>query len=427
MQNKLTQVNDTKVKIEVTADADTLALTLQQTLKDFQKSMKLPGFREGKAPLNIVEKNADQSRLQASFIDSAINDLYSKAVIENDLKPVSQPSVSIKKFVPFSLLEVEFEVEVIGKLEITDYKKIRVARKPVTVTAKDIADTMESLQDRFAEGKEVKRAAKDGDQVVINFHGFDSKTKEPISGADGKAYPLVIGSNAFIPGFEPELIGLKPDEEKTFEITFPKDYNVSFLQSKKVTFDIKINQINELKKSPLDDAFAAKVGPFKDLAELKADIKKQLKDEKEQRELQLYQSEVITELTNKSKVTIPDALIDEQVERSEEEEKQNLIRQGQTWKEHLEIEGITEAEHRKRNRPTAENIVKSSLILSQIAQDEKITVTPEEIDLRVQLLKGQYQDPQMHAELSKPENLNGIRNQLLTEKTFEYLSKLASK
>ncbi|MEI7838765.1 MAG: trigger factor [bacterium] len=241
MQNKLTQVNDTKVKIEVSADADTLALTLQQTLKDFQKSMKLPGFREGKAPLNIVEKNADQSRLQASFIDSAINDLYSKAVIENDLKPVSQPSVSIKKFVPFSLLEVEFEVEVIGKLEITDYKKIRVARKPVTVTAKDIADTMESLQDRFAEGKEVKRAAKDGDQVVINFHGFDSKTKEPISGADGKAYPLVIGSNAFIPGFEPELIGLKPDEEKTFEITFPKDYNVSFLQNKKVTFEVKVS------------------------------------------------------------------------------------------------------------------------------------------------------------------------------------------
>jgi trigger factor len=149
MQNKLTQVNDTKVKIEVSADADTLALTLQQTLKDFQKSMKLPGFREGKAPLNIVEKNADQSRLQASFIDSAINDLYSNAVIENDLKPVSQPSVSIKKFVPFSLLEVEFEVEVIGKLEITDYKKIRVARKPVTVTAKDIADTMESLQDCY--------------------------------------------------------------------------------------------------------------------------------------------------------------------------------------------------------------------------------------------------------------------------------------
>ena len=389
--------------------------------------MKLPGFREGKAPLNIVEKNADQSRLQASFIDSAINDLYSNAVIENDLKPVSQPSVSIKKFVPFSLLEVEFEVEVIGKLEITDYKKIRVARKPVTVTAKDIADTMESLQDRFAEGVEVKRAAKDGDQVVINFHGTDSKTKEPISGADGKAYPLVIGSNAFIPGFEPELIGLKPDEVKTFEITFPKDYNVSFLQNKKVSFEVKVIQINELTKSPLNDEFATKVGPFKNLSELKADVKKQLKAEKEQRELQLYQSEVVAELTNKSNVTIPDALIDEQVERSELEEKQNLARQGQTWDEHLLIEGISEDEHRKRNRPTAENIVKSSLILSQIAQKEKITVTPEEIDLRVQLLKGQYQDPQMHAELSKPENLNGIRNQLLTEKTFDFISDIASK
>ncbi len=426
MQNKLTYINDTKVKILVTADSAALSKTHSDTVKEFQKSMKVPGFRAGKAPLNIVEKNADQARLQSTFLDSAVNLLYSQAVIENDLKPVSQPQVSIKKFVPFSLLEIEFEVEVIGKIEIADYKKIRIAKKPITVTKKDIEETLESLQDRFAEGKEVKRAVKDGDQVVIDFYGVDTKTKEPIAGAEGKAYPLVIGSNAFIPGFEPKLIGLKSGEEKTFDITFPKDYNVKFLQSKKVTFDVKVTQVNELKKSPLNDEFAAKVGPFKNLVELKDDIKKQLKDEKERRELQLYQSEVIAELTNKSKVVVPKALIDEQVERSEVEEKQNLARQGQTWQDHLKLEGITEEEHRKRNRPTAENIVKSSLILSQIAQDEKITVTSEEVDIRVQLLKGQYQDPQMHEELSKPENLNGIRNQILTEKTFQFLSDIAS-
>ena len=427
MQAKLTYKNDNNLNISVAAPADLLERTHKHVLQDMQKTMKLAGFRAGKAPLNIVEKNADQGRLQADFIDHAINELYRQIVITENIRPVAQPSISVKKFVPFTLLEVEIEVEVIGKMEIADYKKIRVAKKPIKVTDKDVEEVILSLQDRAAEAVAVKRASKNGDQVVIDFKGIDKETKESISGADGTSYPLVIGSNSFIPGFEPELIGLKAGEDKTFDIKFPKDYGAKHLQSKVVTFEVKVQIVNELKKSEINDELASKVGPFKTVAELKEDIKKQLEQEKQQQEDRLYESEVIAKITNDSKVTIPESIIEEQIERSELEEKQSILYRGQTWEEHLKEEGVTEAEHRERNRAPAENIVKSSLILSEIAQNEDITVTPEELEIRLQLMKGQYQDPQMQAELAKAENISGIRNQMLTEKTFKFLTEIASK
>ena len=427
MQAKLNYKNDNNLNILVTAPVDLLERTHKHVLQDMQNTMKLAGFRAGKAPLNIVEKNADQGRLQADFVDHAINELYRQIVIKENLRPVAQPKISVKKFVPFTLLEVEIEVEVIGKMEIADYKKIRVAKKPIKVTDKDVEEVIASLQDRAAEAVEVKRASKDGDQVVIDFKGIDKETKESISGADGTSYPLVIGSNSFIPGFEPELIGLKAGEDKTFDIKFPKDYGAKHLQNKVVTFEVKVQMVNELKKSEINDDLASKVGPFKTVAELKEDIKKQLENEKQQQEDRLYESEVISMITNESKVTIPESIIEEQIQRSELEEKQSILYRGQTWEEHLKEEGVTEAEHRERNRAPAENIVKSSLILSEIAEKEGITVTPEELEVRLQLMRGQYQDPQMQAELAKPENISGIRNQMLTEKTFKFLTEIASK
>ena len=203
-------------------------------------------------------------------------------------------------------------------MEIADYKKIRVAKKPIKVTDKDVEEVILSLQDRAAEAVAVKRASKNGDQVVIDFKGIDKETKESISGADGTSYPLVIGSNSFIPGFEPELIGLKAGEDKTFDIKFPKDYGAKHLQSKVVTFEVKVQIVNELKKSEINDELASKVGPFKTVAELKEDIKKQLEQEKQQQEDRLYESEVIAKITNDSKVTIPESIIEEQKQSIQE-------------------------------------------------------------------------------------------------------------
>jgi trigger factor len=175
----------------------------------------------------------------------------------------------------------------------------------------------------------------------------------------------------------------------------------------------------------LDDAFAASIGPFKTLAELKADIKKQLKAEKQQEADRAYDNDLLQKIAEKSTVAIPKALVDEEIARIEEEEKRNIVYRGQTWQEHLDAEKLTAEEHSEKQRPTAELRVKAGLVLGQIAEAEKITVSPEDLEVRVQLLKGQYPDEAMQAELDKPENRRDVLSRLLTEKTLEKLRSYA--
>lgn len=427
MQITQEQLTPTKVKLTLVADAAQLAKTKQTVLNKLAPTVKVQGFRAGKAPMSVIEKSLDPASLQTEFLDAAVNDLYVAALDDKKLRPVNRPDVSITKFVPFNTLEVTAEVEVIGKVVLPDYKKIKLAMKPVIVGAKDVDEVIENLRTRAAEKTDVVRAAKDGDEVTIDFKGTDAKTKEAIAGADGTDYPLVLGSNSFIPGFEDELVGLKPDGIKTFDIVFPKDYGTKALQSKKVTFAVTVKKIQELVKPKADDTFAATVGPFKTLAELKGDIKKQLTADRQQQARQDYQSELLGGIAEKTKADIPDILIDDELERIEADERQNLMYRGQTWEEHLAAEGVTETQHREREREGAKARVLAGLVLGEVADIEGITVTPQEVDIRIKLLKGQYADEAMQAELDKPENRRDLQSRMLTEKTIDKLAEYASK
>jgi trigger factor len=411
--------------LTINASAEDLEPIKIHVLGHFRKNVKVPGFRPGKAPANLVEKHVDQKLLLDEFMEHALNELYRRAIDQERIRPVSQPQVSLKKFVPFTELEFEAELETIGEVKLGNYKTIKVPKKPVSVTAKEVNAVIGDLQKRMAERAEVKRAAKDGDEVVIDFAGRDSSNK-PISGADGKDYPLLLGSKTFIPGFEDHVIGMKTGEDKEFDITFPKDYGVAALQNKKVTFKVTAKKVHELNEPKVDDEFAKKAGPFKTVTELKADIKKQLTAEREREADTQRENEIIQKLVEKSSVEIPKVLIEEQVQRLEEEEKRNLMYRGQTWSEHLKEEGVTEEEHRERNKPDAELRVKAGLVLSEVADKEGITVQPEELEIRLQMLKGQYNDAAMQAELDKPENQNDIAARLLTEKTLAKLVEYAS-
>ncbi len=427
MQVKVTPISETKFKLAVTADVQFLDVVKQQTLRHMgAKHVKLPGFRAGKAPLNLVEKQVNQQLMQQEFLEEAINRLYGQAIQAERLRPISQPQVNITKFVPFNQLEFTAEVEAVGEIKLANYKAIRMERPKVSIAAKEVQAVLLALQRRQAERDEVQRAARTGDELLIDFKGTDAKGR-PINGADGQNYPLILGSGTFIPGFEPNLEGLKAGEEKTFNVTFPRNYNVYALQGKKVTFWVKVHKVSEIKKPKLDDAFAAKAGPFKTLADLKADIKKQLQAEAEQKAEREFEDKLINQIAAKSIVNVPNALIDDQLERAEQEERRNLAYRGQTWQEHLKEEGVTEEEHRQRNRPSAEASVKAGLVLSEIAERENLHVTPEELEVRIQLLKGQYKDTAMQAELDKPENRQDIANRLLTEKTIAKLKQYATK
>jgi trigger factor len=421
MQVTRSQPTPGTIKLKVVADKATLDATKEAALARLSANVKVPGFRPGKAPANLVEKHLDQAALQSEFLDQAINKLYVEAVSQEKLRPVAQPKIAVSKFVPFTTLEFTAEVEAVGDIKLPNYKLIKLEAKKPVVAAKDVTGVLENLRQRGATKEEVKRPAKSGDEVVIDFKGTDAKTNQPIDGADGSEYPLTLGSNSFIPGFEEQLIGVKAGGKKTFNLTFPKDYGAKTLQNRQVTFAVTVNKVNQLNAAKLDDAFAATIGPFKTLAELKADIKKQLTAEKQREADRAFDNELLEKIAAKTTVAIPKALVEEEIDRMEEEEKRNVVYRGQTWQEHLDSEGLTAEAHREKQRQGAELRVKAGLTLGAIADKENITVTPEELEIRVQLLKGQYQDPAMQAELDKPEGRRDIHSRIMTEKTLEKL------
>src|SRR5438105_3900416 len=186
----------TRIVLKVTAEASDLEPIRNHVLTHF-KDVKVPGFRAGKAPANLIEQHVSQQVFLDEFMEHALNDLYRRAVDQEQVRPLSTPKVQLKKFVPYTKMEFEAETEILGPVKLPNYKAIRVARKKPEVTAKDVEDVVKSLQVRMAERVDVDRPAKDGDELTIDFTGSDQDDK-PVSGADGKDYPLVLGSKAFI-------------------------------------------------------------------------------------------------------------------------------------------------------------------------------------------------------------------------------------
>jgi trigger factor len=427
MQIKRTDTSDTQVTLSLGADEKLLMRVKDRVVQRLAPRVKLPGFRSGKAPISIIEKNIDQKVLQTEVLEDAVNEMYGIGLQKENLRPVGQPAISLKKYVPFTEIEFEAEIEVVGPIKLGDYKSGRKPAEVAKVTAKDIEDVIDNLKLRLAERKDVDREAKNKDQVWIDFAGFDPKGN-PVPGADGKDYPLALGSDTFIPGFEDKLLGVKAGDEKEFTLTFPKDYRIKSMAGNKVTFKVKANKVQEVVEPKVDDDFAAKSGPFKTVEELKADIKKQLAHERELQARRQFEDDLVMDIVGKSNVTVPQTLLAEQTARLMQDLKQNLMYRGQTLQEFLDAEGKTEEQYTKEDlEPEAKRRVSAGLVLSEIAEKENITVTPEELEIRIQILKGQYQDQAMQEELDKPENRREIAARLLTEKTVNKLADYATK
>ena len=417
-----TDLSSTEVKLHITATAEDLEPIKQQILKKLAKNVKVAGFRVGKVPPQIAEKNIDQQLFQTEFLDEAMTQLYAKATQIENVRPLSQPKVDIKKFVPFTTLEYEVTTSVVSKITLGKYKSLKSNTEIRKVTEKDLKTVLENLQTRMATKNSVDRPAKKDDEAVIDFSGADAKG-QPINGADGKDYPLLLGSNAFIPGFEDNVIGMKAGQEKAFTLTFPNEYGVKALASKKVAFTVNVKTVNELIKPALNDDFAPTVGPFKTVNELEADIMTQLESEAQQENARIVQNGLVGQVVDTSKVDLPAELIDQQIEFEREEVRRNATYRGQTYQELLDIEGVTEEEFTKNIlRPRAETQVKTAFILGEIAEVENIFVTPEELEVQMQILKGQYTDPAMQAELEKDQARSDIAGRILSQKVVNFIT-----
>lgn len=292
MTNTIITQSDTVTKIKLAGGSTELLNAKNKALAKLAPQVKVPGFRPGRAPAAVVEKQLDPNTVSQETLDIVLNDLYSTAIDELKLRPVAPPQVSLTKFVPYTDVEFEASVEIVGNIKLGKYKDLKIVKEKPEITAKDVTEVLSRLQQQMAEYKEVDRVAKDGDRVWVDFDGVDTKG-EPIEGAKGKDYPLVLGSNTFIPGFEKNLIGVKAKDTKEFTISFPKDYGVKSLQLKKVTFTVNINKVEEVILPAIDTDFSKKVGNFENVADLKKDIKKQILLEREQQAERAYQDQLI--------------------------------------------------------------------------------------------------------------------------------------
>lgn len=424
MKHTIQKQDDTEVVLNIALEKSDLDAIVDHVFDELRPKVKAAGFRPGKAPNTIVERELGTESVQAEVIEHAASEHYAKAVDKLDVRPLTRPKVDLKKFVPYSELEFTATVEVMPPVKLADYKKIKKTLPKVEVTDKEIDDVIEGLRSRAAKKTPVTRIAKSGDEATIDFNGERDGKKVP--GADGKGYPLLLGSGRFIPGFEDEVIGMKPGQKKSFEITFPKDYAESTLQGKKVKFSVTLHKLNELALPKVDNEFAKSVGPFADLSALKADIKKQILNEKTTKERQALENEILGEIVDKSKLPLPARMVENQLEQLKADFERTLKSRNVTREEYLKQQKQSEKDLSNEFEKESERRVKLSLILTEIANVEKLEVTPSEFEIRMQLLQGQYQDPQMQAELGKLEARREIANQLLAEKTVAKLIEYAT-
>lgn len=425
METTVTHLTDTKVQLTITLGAQELTDAEATALKKLSKTAKVPGFRNGKVPEAVAAKHVDPVALQDQTLDDAMTTALTAAFIEKDLQPIDRPSVEVKKFVPRETLEFTAEVEVLPEITLGDYKKLDIKKDKPTVAAKDIDEILTRMSSGAAEKHEVDRAVKNGDEVVIDFVG--KKDGVAFDGGTATDYTLGIGAGQFIPGFEEGIVGHKAGEEFDLDLAFPAEYHAPELAGQPVVFTVTLKKVLEATAPKLDDEFAKKVGPFETLDQLKDDIKKELLTQKEREADDKWKDALITEVVKKSKLTVPEVLLEDQQRSIEQDFQQNLMYRGLNLDTYLQAQGFKDIDEwrEKEVKPTALKRVQAGLVLSEITKAEKITLTDAEIDEHVEVHKEQYaNNPEALKQFETPEVRRDIANHFLTEKTIERLVEL---
>lgn len=428
MKTTVKNLSDTKVELTIVLGETELKAAELVALNKLAKTVKVPGFRAGKVPASVAAKNVNPEALAEQTLEDALSKAVAEAYTAEGIQALDRPAVEIKKYVPGSELEFTAEAEILPKITLGDYRALKATKGKATITAKDVDEVIERMRTGMAEKKSVERAAKDGDETVIDFVG--KKDGVAFDGGTGTDYDLVLGSNSFIPGFEEAIVGKKAGETFDIPLKFPADYHVADLKGADVVFTTTLKEVKELVPPALTDEFAASTGPFKTVDELKADIKKELTAQKEREVTDKFKDELVKQLIDTSKVPAPEILVKDQEESIERDMIQNLTYQGVSLDQYLANKDFLTREVwlDKEVRPAAESRVKAGLALAELSKVEKITATEKELDEHVELYKKQYaNNPEAVKQFATPEARRDIANRLLTEKTVDKLVELNSK
>ncbi len=377
---KLTNVEKkekNQVALSIVVEADVFEAACEKSYRKNVHSINLQGFRKGKAPRKMIEKLYGPEIFYDDAMNECIPDAYEAAVKEAGLKVVSQPSITE---VDVKDGEFLFTAVVFVKPEVVvkDYKGIEAEKDDVTVSAEEVEAELKRMQDRNARQVSVEREAKKGDIVNLDFEGFVDGVA--FEGGKGEKFDLELGSGMFIPGFEEQLEGKNIGDECDVNVTFPEEYNEKSLAGKPAVFKCKINEIKENQKPELDDEFAKDVSEFDTIAELKADLEKQMAERKNDSAQTSFQERVMDKVIETMEAEIPDAMVETQLDRVAEDFSYRLAMQGMEFESYLKMTGMTMEQFRSVFTPQALRQVKIRLALEKVAEMEGMDVTEEDLN-----------------------------------------------
>ena len=422
MNVKVEKKENSKVEIEFTMDKKEFNEELDKAFAKNAKKFKVQGFRAGKVPRSVVENVYGDGVLYEYVIEDTVDDAYRTAVIENNLEVVSRPELDIKQIGKDKDFIYVVTVYVKPEATVKDYKGIEVKKVSTRVLKKDVDEELEKIREKNARIVSVEdRELKDGDISVIDFEGFVDGVA--FDGGKAEKFELTIGSNQFIPGFETQMVGMKIGEERDVNVKFPEEYHAENLAGKDATFKVKLHEIKEKILPKLDDEFAKDVSEFDTLEEYKKELNKKVKEDKERRASVEKENEAIDKFVEKVEVEIPEAMIDEEVDKMVEEMNANLSYQGLNIEQYVQYMGITLDDYKKEMRGQAEKRIKLNLGLEYVAKEEKIEATEEEIDEKIKELMAQYGNGDSDDSILKNENArNYMRQQIAQEKTMKVIT-----
>ena len=421
MTYKTLEKKDGKITVEFKLDAKEWDAEVEKAYQKNKGKYKLAGFRQGKIPRKVLEKNYGEFL----FYEDALNEVCDRSFFEfiekeKDVKVVDYPEISVKSLTKDGV-EWVATITLLPEVELGAIENLGVTKSKVTVSEKDVDAKIKELQERQARFVEVTdRAAKTGDLVNIDFVG--SIDGVAFEGGTAKDYELELGSHSFIAGFEEQVEGMKIDEQKDVKVTFPEQYHAEKLAGKPAVFAVKLLAIREKQVPEIDDKFAEEVSEFNTLADLKKDTKEKIKKEREEAAEKELENKLVEAYVKNAKVEIPKCMVTNQISRAIEETKRSLASQGMSYEMYLAYMGMTDEQFRKSREADTEAQIKTSLVLSELVKQEKFDVTEAEVDAKIEELAEKMK--KTAKELKKtmmPAQKEMIENNIVSEKVVALL------
>ncbi|MDD5396953.1 MAG: trigger factor [Candidatus Moranbacteria bacterium] len=430
IESTLKKLPNSQLEVTVSVSWDEWEKYIDQAATDYSKEIKIEGFRAGKAPRNMVEQKVGKGALLDAAAQKAVQGTYAKVVSENKIDAIGSPKAEIVKLAEGNALEYKCVTAIIPEVSLKPWKssveKVNKehAKKNAEISDEELEKEIEEIAKSRVQHITVEREARDGDNVILSFEV--KKDGVPIENGTSKSHPMILGRGVFIPGFEEQVLGMKAGEIKDFELTFPADYHEKGLAGKPAQFTVTVETVQERKSPEVTDEFARSLGKFKDLEDMRKNVKEGMEEEKKHELKEKWRSEIIEALVINTVVEIPHVLLHEELHKMIGEFEMQLQGMGVTFDQYLVQVGKSVDEIEKEWEPQATKRIKAALALEEVAKEQEIEVANEDVEAEMNKTLAQYkkiQDVEKNIDLGRLYNY--VKGMMQNEKVLEYLEKIS--